>query len=616
MDEKRENNYMIESVRKDMKNFTRNFILSTESVSFIALIPMIVLYAWVNFNMNDAQSSIFFKWVMVATVFGLITTNVADRVIVAPIQKYCNKLLRNEPVSEEEYARAQKRFFSLPYIHAINSACNWFAGLSVCAVPFTLIADLTIIQTINVYLVVFIIPPTGGMLFFLLTEIYLQKLLNAGVFKRLVLKSFNLKMSLMKRVFLAILLLLIVPTIATNGYYLVFLESANMVPSVSFVKLGSIILFGIVMAIAVVMALWRSISEKIKLIAAFIDSIGDGDLAAEKSIFAVIDELTNINQTVYVMKKNLAAMIDDINTIALQLDNSSNDTSRITNSFAEVTQNQAATVEEVTATIEQISAGMDQIANGAQGQATSLKLLIDRMNDLSGIIRELSENISSASELATGITAEARQGEESLRQMNESMLTINASSQQMTNIVSIIQDISDKINLLSLNASIEAARAGDAGRGFAVVADEISKLADNTASSVKEIDVLIKTTDGEIRKGLSGVTDVVDRIGRIGAGINSMNGMVEKIAGIMQKQIDTNSMVDKEANNVKVKSQEIENSTMEQKTAINEVVHSVTRINELTQTISAGSEEITSNTDENAKIAKVLKTKVGQFKIA
>jgi len=512
--------------------------------------------------------------------------------------------------------RAQKRFFSLPYIHAINSACNWLAGLGICAVPFILIAELSPVQTINVILVVLIIPPLGAMLFFLLTEIFLQRLLNKGVFNRIAVTDFSMSMSLMKRVLLAILLLLIVPSTATNGYYLVLLESARMVSAVSFLKLGSIMLFGIVMGVAVVLALWRSISEKIRLISGFIDRIGGGDLAADRGVFAVVDELTAINRSVYFMKKNIASMMHDINAISAQIDRLSNDTSRVTATFADVAQNQAATVEEVTATIEEISAVMDQIAAGAKDQGPGLRSLTDRMGELSGIIAELSENIKSASGLAAEISAEARQGEESLKRMNASMLTVNKGSQEMTKIVSIIQDISDKINLLSRAASIKAARAGDAGRGFAVVADEISKLADSTASSVKEIDGLIKTTDDEIRKGLSGVTDVGDRIGRIGSGIGSMNGMVERIAGIMQKQADANAMVDQEASRVRAKSQEIETATMEQKTAIAEVVQSATRINDLTQTISAGSEEITSNTEENAKIAKILTGKVEQFKIA
>jgi len=139
----------IESVQKDLKKFTTMFILSTESVSFLAIIPMIVLYAWTNFNMSPEQAAIFFQWVAVAVTFGLISTNITDRIIVAPITRYFKKLLRGEPVTDEEYLRAQVRFFKLPYIYAVNSAFQWLAGLSVCAVPFTLTADnLTAMQEI------------------------------------------------------------------------------------------------------------------------------------------------------------------------------------------------------------------------------------------------------------------------------------------------------------------------------------------------------------------------------------------------------------------------------------------------------------------------------------
>lgn len=606
----------IEAFRKDIKNFTNVFIFSTETVSYIVIVPILMLYVWVDFNLNHEQLILFFKCVGVAVAISLVSTNIADRLIIAPVVKYYKLLLGGEEVPEEIYYRAQKRFFSLPYIHAAGSVLQWVLGLVIAVVPFSLLADLSQMQTVNMYLIIAVIPPLGGMLFFFLTEIYIQKLINKGLFNRIVIKTFRLRMNLMTRICLSILLILVIPAVGFNGYYSIVLESAKMYSSVSYLKLAGIILFGLIIAISVVVLLWRSISVKLRLISDFLDKIGHGELSSQKSILAVIDELTDINQTVYIMKKNIMSMMSDINSISTKLDESSRNTSSITNSFSDATQNQAATVEEVTATIEEISAGMDGIATGAQGQMKSLVSLIDRMGELSGIIRELSENISSASTLASGITAEAKRGEESLHQMNQNMLTINAGSQQMTSIVNIIQDISDKINLLSLNASIEAARAGDAGRGFAVVADEISKLADNTATSVKDIDGLIKTTDGEIRKGLSGVTDVVERIGRISAGIGEMNGMVQKIAGIMQKQVEMNAMVDREATDVRAKSQEIESATMEQKTAINEVVHSVTRINELTQTISAGSEEITANTDENAKIADILKNKMDQFKIA
>ncbi|MCU0848456.1 MAG: methyl-accepting chemotaxis protein [Spirochaetes bacterium] len=605
----------IEAVRKDLKNFKNLFILYTEGVSYLILVPLVVLYIWVDLDLRYDQGMNMLKFTVIAVVISVITTNINDMIVLSPIIKYFKKLLAGEPAPEDEYAAAQKRFFSLPYIHGIGSYLRWVFGLLLAIPPFILTTDLTNMQVVNTLFIFMAIPPLGGILFFFLTEIYIQKLLNRGIFTRLVIKGFTKSMSFRRRLFLSILTIVTIPVIGISGYYTILLESANALDRVSFLKFGAVVLFGVVVAASVTLTMWRSIKDKIGLISAFLTRIGAGDLSAPKGVIAVMDELTKINQTVYLMKKNITEMIADINSISSKLDDSTHEISSITQSFTDVTQNQAATVEEVTATIEEISAGMDGITSGAQVQLKSLLALLARMGELSGTIREMSQEITSATQLASSMNTDVASGELSLRGMNGSMLKISESSQQMTGIVNIINDISDKINLLSLNASIEAARAGDSGRGFAVVADEISKLAENTASSVKDIDSLIKAMDAEIRKGISDVSDVVERMGRITSGINSMGGMVGKISGIMQKQVETNEMVDREATSVKARSEEIETATMEQKIAIGEVVRSVTKINELTQTISAGSEEITANTMENAKIADILKKKVDQFKL-
>ena len=184
-------------------------------------------------------------------------------------------------------------------------------------------------------------------------------------------------------------------------------------------------------------------------------------------------------------------------------------------SVQENTEEQASAVEEVTASVEEISAGSDGVVRGATEQDENLGTLVGLMDDLERIISDTSALIQNALSAAADISKSARSGGESLGVMNESMNRVNESSRQMNEIVSIINDISDRINLLALNAAIEAARAGDAGRGFAVVADEIGKLADQTATSIKDITGLIRTNEAEIADGSAGVARAVNVIGTI-----------------------------------------------------------------------------------------------------
>jgi methyl-accepting chemotaxis protein len=114
-----------------------------------------------------------------------------------------------------------------------------------------------------------------------------------------------------------------------------------------------------------------------------------------------------------------------------------------------------------------------------------LNALSNKLKELSTIIEEMNLVIQKTLGNTKAISIEAMSGEEALRSMSLSMNQIVESSKDMKNIIEIINTISEKINLLALNASIEAARAGHAGKGFAVVALEISRLADQTASSEK-----------------------------------------------------------------------------------------------------------------------------------
>jgi methyl-accepting chemotaxis protein len=311
----------------------------------------------------------------------------------------------------------------------------------------------------------------------------------------------------------------------------------------------------------------------------------------------------------------IRALLESVQDIAVKLAGSSENMTRTSQGFSENAQNQAAFAEEITATIEEISAGVENVAKSAEFQYGSITSFTGRAGDLSRMISEMETKIRETLNLAENIGKHAKGGENTLRDMSGSMGKISASSGEMTNIVQIIKDISDQINLLSLNAAIEAARAGDAGRGFAVVADEISKLADRTSTSVKEIETLIGANESEIQKGMASVKGTVDTISTIIKGVENINGMVGMLASFMQKQSEVNAVVMKEAEDVKTRSEEIRNAAEEQKNATNEIVKSVTNINELTQANSMGAQKITESSDEIRMMSDILNARVSTFEV-
>lgn len=256
--------------------------------------------------------------------------------------------------------------------------------------------------------------------------------------------------------------------------------------------------------------------------------------------------------------------------------------------LSENSQQEASAVEEITATVEELSGGIENVSAISKSQS-------DGQRELKGVLDRLSESVSKMNAIITETIAEAGavssravEGERSLVSMSSGIVKIGESSREMTEILGIIHDISDQINLLSLNAAIEAARAGDAGRGFAVVADEISKLADKTSSSLKEIERLIRNNDDEIHQRIGEVDRAVSTISAIIAGVNSIDRRVKSIVTYTDEQIAANNKVNESTEELRRRSEQITHATAEQQQAVGEIVNSLSEINNLSQSNSAG----------------------------
>ncbi|MBP7603804.1 MAG: methyl-accepting chemotaxis protein [Spirochaetes bacterium] len=374
---------------------------------------------------------------------------------------------------------------------------------------------------------------------------------------------------------------------------------------------------GIVFIAAILLVSYRQFEKMMKPIRKIIRairSLSDGNLDSRSGIDGR-NEIGEIGVNLDRFIETIGGVVGSVKEIASKLADSSGRMSESAAMVTDHTQKQAAAAEEIMATIEELSSGLENVSAGAAGQYTGIEALTGLIRSLSDVIMEMGRQVRETLSLTEDIAAKATAGSASLDAMNRGMAAIGGRTREMTDIIGIIGGISEQVNLLALNAAIEAARAGDAGRGFAVVADEISKLADQTAASLKQIESLIGVNRTEIEAGVSGVTGTVGIISDIIEGVETINGKMAAISQRTERQLEANRTVSSEAGVVRDRSNEIRAATEEQKAAAEEIVKSIGYINELSQKNAAGAEETAVSAEEMNSFARLLAERVEFFKV-
>ena len=276
--------------------------------------------------------------------------------------------------------------------------------------------------------------------------------------------------------------------------------------------------------------------------------------------------------------------------------------------FAETVKTHAEGSHAIATTVGEITELINRIVTLSGGQLEIFVSQRKLIGDLYAGIQAVTGQADRTMQLSTNVSIHAKEGEESLSTMNQSMDKVMQSSNDMISIIEIINDISDRINLLSLNAAIEAARAGDAGKGFAVVADEVSKLADQTATSTKNIDSLIKANSEEISREIANLNATTAILRQIISGVEEMKKEVSTIQESSKEQLSTAEKVRSNAGNIYARAEEIKGTADQQKTALDLISQSVSSIDAHTHTAVTGSEEIA----ETARAISITAAKLNQ----
>lgn len=373
----------------------------------------------------------------------------------------------------------------------------------------------------------------------------------------------------------------------------------------------------VVILIILLVLMERMVNYMIKPIKSLTDSIvmmASGDFTVDIKTNGN-DEITVMGQSMKDFAASMRKMINDIVNASETLQGQAESSSTVSGGLYEASLTQSKTIDNLNETVDQLSASVQEIAENA----TSLAMVVSDTKDSSmEAEQKMNETVTVAE---SGKSDMEKVGEamnviqSSINSLQESIDEVGTASSEINNIVSMIGEIADETNLLALNASIEAARAGDAGRGFAVVASEIGGLADDSNKSVQKIQGLIDQVTSLVAETVEKAKQSVDEISSsselVNQAVNTFDTIYDNIINanqVVNNMASSMSQVESVATNVAA-------ITEEQAASAEVISGNAGNIATESQNITNDSEKVADTAKELADTSESLMTQIKSFRV-
>ncbi|WP_433294213.1 methyl-accepting chemotaxis protein [Actinoplanes sp. CA-030573] len=327
-------------------------------------------------------------------------------------------------------------------------------------------------------------------------------------------------------------------------------------------------LLGIAIAAGIARLIVRPLARCVQTL----DRIGSGDLTARTSVESR-DEVGRMAGTLNATAASVAGMVGKVTTSSELLASASEQLSAVSAQLSAAAEQTSAQVNTVSDSAGTVSQGVQAVAAGADQMGVS--------------IREIATNAGEAAGVAAGAadTAQAT---------NLSVQKLGAASAQIGTVVALITSIAEQTNLLALNATIEAARAGEAGKGFAVVASEVKDLAQETARATDDITRQVAAIQAE-------TASTVEAIGQIADVIATINDYTGTIAAAVEQQTATTT--------------EIARSVGQAAEGSSSIAETIAGVAQAAQQVTSGATETQQTANELARTAADLQATVAEYRI-
>ena len=327
------------------------------------------------------------------------------------------------------------------------------------------------------------------------------------------------------------------------------------------------------------------------------------------------DEIGVMSRSVERFIQSMRSMILSIHGVSDKLHIQADSSNDVSGEMYNASRLQSESMQELNNTVEQLSLSVNEIAENATTLASVVASTRDDGEQVDGKMKATVEVSRHGKADMQNVDAAMQSINESMIKLQQAIGKVGKASEEITNITGVISDIADETNLLSLNASIEAARAGDAGRGFAVVATEIGKLAQTSSSSVHNIESLISEINVLVKDAVCQADDSVNNIQNSS---ELVNGALQTFDVIFNNIAEVNHLVQQmiekvtEVDNVAISVAAI---SEQQAASSEEILATSTTMVEQAHNITGNSETVAEGAKEVTESAVELANQVNMFKV-
>jgi methyl-accepting chemotaxis protein len=367
------------------------------------------------------------------------------------------------------------------------------------------------------------------------------------------------------------------------------------------------IVAGIITAIIIGNSITRPLSHVDKTLI----EISTGDLTKHVSIESN-DEMGSLARSLNTTMEKIKTMIFTIkqksatlSDIGTDLSSNMNETAAAINEITANIQsikgrviNQSASVTQTNATMEMLVGNLKKLDSHVKNQSTNVSQASSAIEEMVANIRSVTDTLISNGENVDTLTGASEVGHTGLQDVVQDIQEIAHESEGLMEINAVMENISSQTNLLSMNAAIEAAHAGESGRGFAVVAAEIRKLAESSSSQSKTIGNVLKKIKNSIDKITNSTGNVIGKFEAIDTSVKTVSQQEENIRNAMEEQGIGSKSILEGISNVNDITRQVTSSTNEMLGGAKEVMQESNNLEKLTQEITSGMNEMATGADQ------------------